>query len=406
MARKKSSRFFRLFFIFLLIGIILVTSLVLILKISPRLGAQGADILRTVFGPRPVAFLESVVYKIQDSINQLEFKFGGKTPSAPWQVAGVVSTSPPINLVTQTPTLPKTSLSTRQVDQGTPSKSTQWLPASIHPLGNLQGEGTWEPYIQDGNGNTVAFRTFLQPDLQRPYVVVAVVAFDLSQTSLHYVVGTLEPTANSNSKPLGIIPPQDARPGVLLAAFNGGFKTINGHFGVMANNQVLLQPLPNMGTVAFYRDGNIRIGEWGTDITYTKDLVTFRQNCPLMVHNGRINPLVSDNSVNNWGETINGGVVDFRSGLGISQDGKVLYYFAGEGVSLPTLANAMQDAGAYQAMQLDINNYYVLFTTFQLINGKQSAVPLLPKGMNSNVNRFLGAYSKDYFYITSTNVQP
>jgi len=126
----------------------------------------------------------------------------------------------------------------------------------------------------------------------------------------------------------------------------------------------------------------------------------------LMVHNGTINPLVYINSANDWGSTVKGNVVTFRSGIGISQDGKVLYYFAGQSLTMPALAQAMQDAGAYQAMQLDINNYYVLFTSFKFENGQLAAFPLLPKDMVANLNRFLGSYSRDFFYITATNPQP
>jgi len=132
-------------------------------------------------------------------------------------------------------------------------------------------------------------------------------------------------------------------------------------------------------------------------------MIAYRQNCPLMVHNGDINPLVDNNSVNDWGGTIKGDVVTFRSGIGLSQDGNVLYYFAGQNLTMPALAAAMQDAGAYQAMQLDINNYYVLFTQFKFENGQWMGAPLLPNDMNTNLNRFLTPYERDFFYITTVS---
>jgi hypothetical protein len=277
---------------------------------------------------------------------------------------------------------------------------------SVPPLGSLKGEGAWTPYIQDATRATVAYRTYLQPDPQRPYAVVGVVAFDLKRTRLHYVLGTTEPNVPGVPKAPGIIPAADRLAGILLAAFNGGFKTINGHFGVMDNGTVLIAPILNMGTVALYRDGSIRIGEWGIDLKYSKDMVTYRQNCALMVQNGAVNPLVYNNSVNDWGATIPGSGAISRSGLGISQDGKVLYYFAGQNLTMPALATAMQDAGAYQAMELDINNIYVLFTSFKVKNGQLVAIPLLQKEMVKKLNRFLGSYSRDFFYITASNPQP
>jgi uncharacterized protein YigE (DUF2233 family) len=131
-------------------------------------------------------------------------------------------------------------------------------------------------------------------------------------------------------------------------------------------------------------------------------MIVYRQNCPLMIHNGAINPLVFNNSVNDWGGTIGGNIVTFRSGIGISQDGETLYYFAGNSLTMPALAKAMQDAGAYQAMQLDINNYYVYFTKFELQDNQLTAVPLLPKEMIDNISRFLDTYSHDFFYVTAS----
>jgi uncharacterized protein YigE (DUF2233 family) len=157
-----------------------------------------------------------------------------------------------------------------------------------------------------------------------------------------------------------------------------------------------------MGTIALYKDGSIRIGEWSTDLTNSPDMVAYRQNCPLIVQNGEINPQVYNNSVNDWGGTISGNIVTFRSGIGISQDGKTLYYFAGNTLTMPALAKAMQDACADQAMQLDINNYYVFFTSFEVSGGQLTGIPLLPKEMIDNINRYLDGFAHDFFYITGS----
>jgi hypothetical protein len=361
----------------LLAGLFVLIGLVATVSLSPQLAAQGADLLRPLIGPKPVANLEEIVFKIQDTVNQLEFKLGRITPSAPWQIAAVTESSP-----------------------------NRWMPLPVPPLGSLAGEGAWTPYMLDATGATVAYRTYLQPDPQRPYVVIGVVAFDLTRIRLHYVLGTKEPKVPGGHKAPGIIPAADRAPGILLAAFNGGFRTINGHFGVMVKGSVLIAPILDMATVALYRDGRIRIGEWGNDLKYSPDMVTYRQNCKLMVQNGAVNPLVYNNSVNDWGYTVKGSGVTPRSGLGISQDGKVLYYFAGPSLTMPILAKAMQDAGAYQAMQLDINNTKVYFSSFKFDNGQWAAMPLLPQNMTTDINRFLGASLRDFFYITASNPQP
>jgi hypothetical protein len=285
--------------------------------------------------------------------------------------------------------------------EATPTQ-TPWVPAPLAPLGNIADEGLWAPYIKDATGYIVAYRTFLQPDRERPYVTVGIVAFDLTRTRLHYELGTIEPVSTVSMPRMGQVPAEDRMPGILLAAFNGGFKTLHGNYGVFTDGTVLVPPIYGMGTIALYKDGSIRIGEWGTDLTNTPDMVAYRQNCPLMVQNGEINPQVYNNSVNDWGGTISGNIVTFRSGIGISRDGKTLYYFTGNTLTMPALAKAMQDAGAVQAMQLDINNYYVFFTSFEVSGGQLTGIPLLPKEMIDNINRYLDGFAHDFFYITGS----
>ena len=412
------------FLIFISVILVVIIATVIVTSLSPSTGAQGADFLRSLLGPKPVAYLEEVVFKVQDTIAQIKYRLAGNTPAAPWQIVEIPgspqpSTTPPTDTVTPTPfteftltptlRLDLTAIFTPQLPTYTPTitltpTATPWQPLMVPPMGSLAGEGVWEPYIQNNSGVTVAYRTFLQPDPARPYVTIAVVGFDLTQVRLHYILGTEEPYVPNAPKRSGTIPYKDLQLGVLLAAFNGGFKSVNGNFGVMADNVVIIQPIKNMGTLAIYKDGSIRIGEWGVDLSYTNDMVTFRQNCPLMVHNGEINPQVFNNSVNDWGGTVDGDTVTFRSGVGISQDGNTLYYFAGQKISMPVLAKTMQDVGAYQAMQLDINNYYVIFTEIHAENNQLVATALLPKEMVGNITRFLHPYVRDFFYVTALNL--
>ena len=418
-SRRKVSRIFLAILLVIAVGL---AATIAVVTIWPFAGAQGADFLRSILGNKPVAYLEELVFKVQDTIQQIEYRMGRATPSAPWQIAAATGSPIPTPFLTFTLTLTPskygtptgtpqpgmTATLTRLVPTLTPTitlspSPTPWQPSFVRPMGAISGEGNWDPYIQDQSGTTVAYRTFLQPDSERPYVVIAAVAFDLSRVRLHYILGTDEPYVPNAPKRYGAIPGRDLQPGVLLAAFNGGFKSVHGQFGVMANSTVVIQPLEHMGTVAIYRDGSIRMGEWGVDLVYSNDIVTLRQNCPLMVHNGEINPLVYNNSVNDWGGTVNGDTVTFRSGIGISEDGRTLYYFAGQKITMPILAKSMQAAGAYQAMQLDINNYYVLFTEIHAENGQLVASPLLPKDMVGNISRYLYPYSRDFFYITALN---
>ncbi len=76
-------------------------------------------------------------------------------------------------------------------------------------------------------------------------------------------------------------------------------------------------------------------------------------------------------------------------------------YFCGPSLSMEMLAKSMQAAGAWNAIQLDINNYWALFVKFQPSGSALVPEPLLPRLMVANIDRYLWNYSRDYFYITS-----
>jgi hypothetical protein len=348
--------------------------------------------------------------QVQDTLKKLEYQLGLETPSAPWNT---------LQALVPTPFLTGTATSTLEIQTLVPFQSTEtppvlntpepaftpalspWPPADIPPQGTAPGEGVWSAYIQDAQGYTVAYRTFLQPDPTRPYTVVAVVAIDLTRTRLHFVLGTIEPAGNNSQPRSGAIPATDRVAKVLLAAFNGGFKARHGQFGAMADGILALPPRNGLGTVAIYQDGRVSLGEWGSGLTMTPDMVAFRQNGPLVIQQGKVNPRIYNNSPQDWGYTVYDVSPTVRSGIGLSAEGKTLFYFCGPSLSMEALAQAMQAVGAWNAIQLDINNYWTLFVKFMPSGANVIPEPLLPQLMVANVDRYLWNYSRDYFYITS-----
>jgi hypothetical protein len=263
----------------------------------------------------------------------------------------------------------------------------------------MPGEGEWEPYILDAQGNTVAYRTYLQPVPDRPFAPVAVVAFDLDQTRLHYVLGVYDPVLPGGVHGDGEIPLQDLDPGVLLATFNGGFKARHGEFGAMADGITALPPRDGFGTLVIYQDGSVSLGEWGRDLWMSDDIQSFRQNGPLVVQNGRNNPRIYNNSPQDWGYTVIDVSPTVRSGLGLNPDDNILYYFCGPGLSMEDLAKVMVAVGVENAIQLDINTYWVLFTKVIPYGNGMNVEPLFPQWM-SNVNRYILTSARDFFYVT------
>ena len=72
--------------------------------------------------------------------------------------------------------------------------------------------------------------------------------------------------------------------------------------------------------------------------------------------------LSADNS-NRWGATYGNTVLAWRSAVGVTRDGALLFG-ASDGLSSISLANIMIRAGAVRAMEMDINHVWVTFEQF------------------------------------------
>ena len=74
-------------------------------------------------------------------------------------------------------------------------------------------------------------------------------------------------------------------------------------------------------------------------------------------------PGLHANDTTQWGFTLGNAVYVWRSGLGVTADG-ALVYVGGPGLNITDLANLLVDAGAVRAMELDINTDWVNFSTY------------------------------------------
>jgi hypothetical protein len=383
MGQNKKNHNFRIIFVF---TALVILGLLIFLANQPGFVANGADVLRSIIGDKAVANLETGLFQIQDKVQQTKYKAGLLSPSNPWQTSQAGAVEPMAPVLNESATVEQSNIDV-------------WNPEALKPIGNILGEGIWLPFINDSTGKTFAFRTFLNPDPKRPYVTIAIVALDLTNARLHYVLGINEPHEAGYPRGNGLMAEKDKTAGVLLAMFNGGFRGIHGHFGAMSNGILALPARDGYGTIAIYNDGSVDIGAWGSDIQSGADMQSWRQNGPLIVQNGQINPRVYVNSTQDWGYTVNGETPTWRSAVGISQDKKTLYYFSGLGMTMERLANSIIDTGATDAIQLDMNNFWVLFTAVHSQNNEMTLEPLLPN--MENIDRYLKPSGRDFFYLTS-----
>ena len=369
-----------LFFIIGLLGLLAILP-----AVSPNTGAAIADGIREIVGPRPVAFLEGESLAIQDAFNQFLAAHGA---------------APKISLLPN-PTVVYVPQVQRKLSAPKPAIPAAPLPNVVTAAPQIG----WQPIGPSVNGSPVMAEAMVALDPTRSYAGIVLVRMDLSQLQLHMMPGTSEPSHSPNVVSAlpdrGVIPLADQAS--LAAAFNGGFKAVNGGYGMMVNGVTLLPPQTGLSTLAIYQDGHVAMGVWGRDIGPSPDIVAFRQNCPPLIQNGQINPQVNVENQTLWGNTIGNKQVSWRTGLGLTQDGHYLIYAVGNATSVPTLAYALQQAGAYTAMQLDINRPFARFVTYQPAGSANSplrAVPLLAQ-MENDPTLYLAPHTRDFFYLTT-----
>jgi hypothetical protein len=164
----------------------------------------------------------------------------------------------------------------------------------------------------------------------------------------------------------------------------------------------LLPPIAGLATLAIYRDGHVSMGVWGSDITATPDLIAYRQNCPLLLDGGALTKQANTDDPALWGRTVKNKIATWRSGLGLSADGRYLIYAAGDGLTVPSLAQALATGGADRAMQLDINSWWTRFVTYAPSSaGHRLAAQKLLSDMVGDARQFLVPDTRDFFYLTA-----
>ncbi len=367
----------------------------------PALVPDAVDQLRGVVGPEAVAQIETWVFQAQDLTRQATYRATGAQSAAQWAAPPAAA---PRTLAR--PTALPTPLAHRSAPtpaRGNSAAGSAAPPVPVPPLPAPPTDRTlWSPFIAASDGQPILERALIAPDPTRPYVETALVRMNLRATQIHLVAGTLDPHSTVVMRRTGAIPLADQRPGYLLAAFNGGFRAIHGAFGMATDGITLLPPRDGLATLALYHDGSVRLGEWGKDVTTTPDLIAFRQNCPLLLNGGTPTAATQIDDPTIWGKTVKNRVAIWRSGLGVTADGQYLIYAAGDGLTVPTLAQALAQAGADRAMQLDINSYWPRFVTYAPVpTGSGLVAEKLLTTMIGDARLFLAPNRRDFFYVTA-----
>lgn len=320
------------------------------------------------------------------------------------------TTTPSRTVVTRTSTssVPApTDLSTTSTTKGSSRPSTRQArlvplppPAPLRPFAGSGGQGVWHPAGRLVQGHPAVYETTLVPPGSSSAAGIAWMDPHLLRAQLYS--GSSSPGGTGWKYTAPVLP---AAARSLVAAFNGGFKFPATEGGYYSEGR-LVYPL-RVGGASFviYRDGTATVGQWGRDVHMTNQVVAVRQNLTLLVDHGHavagLNP--GDTSV--WGAPL-GGVPDvWRSGVGVTKDG-ALVYVTGPRLEITQLAALLVRAGCVRAMTLDMNPDWTVFATYRPPTATGQAAPsngsdLVPGTVQGPYTFFEAWWARDFFTMSA-----
>lgn len=369
------------------------------------MGPMLADAARSVLGPRFVAWAEDTAYSAQDRLNRWRYK--DSKPKTFWETPPVVSPPPEASAGAAAGSSPDSSA------QPTALKAFQPVAfAAPYPEVAATGDGNWAPIadLEEPTAAPLMHRALVHPDPRRGFGVLAVVAVDRLSVGLHLVAGTTEPESSRiflKDRPGKIAPEHHSQ---LFAAFNGGFKATHGQFGMLLDGKEYLPPRDISCTLVHYTDGRLAIAPWselkagGTD-----SMLFYRQTPPCLVEAGAVQKEVetSGEYAKGWGATVSGETVIRRSAVGLSADGKTLFYGIGDALTAQSLARGMKSAGCHAAAELDVNYSYPRFLMYAKgKNALPTALQSLIPGVEFTKDQYISPSPRDFFYLTRERKKP
>lgn len=357
----------------------------------------AVDTVRAVpwIGPAPIAWMEERAFAARDTVRQLTFKVGSKGSE-----------------LAQAAPEPPRLLTSSEASEGAATFPPPKLP-SIWKTPQ-EGEGEWvlpvQPWVKKfpsfgpEAAPSMFYRTYVRPDEERPYAKVLLVIMDMRQLDLAMEGGIEDPKPAVGATGAGRIPREPAVFTRVASAFNGGFKTEHGNYGMMVRRRVLLPPQPGAASVLLLKDGRVGMGSWGNTTKITgldgiddSDIVSFRQNLDPLLDGEKVNPT----GRSQWGFTLPGTSMQTeRSGICVTGPGHLVYAW-GDDVSATTLGKAMKMAGCTYGMHLDMNPHHtgLIFTNITELKGKAYKTELLSNQMEISADRYIEYAPKDFFYV-------
>lgn len=379
--KGQHAKFFSKRLVFGCLGIfgVFLLAMALFINFDTQAAANLTDqVLRPLIGDERIIALEKIFFNTSDALNQIKYTYTSAKPKSPF--------------------LAETSTLISPADSLTSASHLNLMPVATTASAPLAEEGQWHNIPLTLFPNQIVLAdTFTRPDPSRSYAFVTLVQMDMSKLLLWSVAGTAEPGGKVGKPGPGVIPASIQHSGNLVAAFDGGFQYRDGQYGMIVGKTTYLPLKNDLATLVAHNDGRIEIIKYeGQDLG--NDVAFVRQNCPMLIEDGVIG---TENAANRklWGRTTTLDIYTWRSAIGVTASGNLIFA-AGNAVVPSTLARALKDAGAINAMQLDINPNWVRFNIFNdFSDGKYSSMPVMD-GIKDGSSSYLHGYQKDFFYIT------
>lgn len=355
----------------------------------PWLGPMFADGLRAVVGTRAVERLEIFAYGVEDRANRL---LRSDQPPAPaWSAPEIPTPAPSASLAAAATATPRPPFRAPGV-------------APMHEKTKTAVDGVWVPMADPRRPTepSMMAKTLLHPDASRPWAELFVVAFDLARVRISLVPGTVEPRPNvveaRDLERPGLIP--KAHHDALLAAFNGGFKTQHGHYGLGLRGTTVVKARPLSCTIASYADGSLRIATHKSIAQDEAEWTWWRQGPPCVYEDDRMHPSLWDAETRGWGAALGGETVIRRSAVGVNREGNILFVGVSNHTTARAMADGMQHAGASDVAQLDVNWSFPKIVLFrQGEKGRLEAESAFKGFIVDKKELLYTASRRDFFYV-------
>jgi hypothetical protein len=321
---------------------------------------------------------------------------GDPAPSVPQAVSSVR----PASSTAPSSTPPAASVA----EPATPSSSASgaFPPPDVAPPSARSaepGDGKWQPFgtPREPGSEPLLYTTVIHPHEASRFITLTLVAIDLARLRIELMPGVDDVGKQRVPFAPGLVPARD-QPG-LVAAFNGGFMPQHGRWGMRVAETTLL-PARDPGCTIGLEGTGVVIRSWPALAAKSAALRAFRQTPPCLLEEGELHADLLAGRERAWAGQTPGIVTRRRSALGLSQDGRTLFYALGVEASPKLLATGLRAAGATSAAQLDINWNWTRFLLFNSTEGGAPRVGATLAQVEHTTRDYVEIASKrDFFYL-------